>query len=343
MPHTFKVFRGSPSGAIVESETTRPDLSAGQVLLRITHSGLCGTDAHMREKDMALGHEGVGVVVEVGAGVQSFKVGDRAGWGFEHDSCMHCEQCLSGRETFCPERQMYGVYDLDQGSLATHAIWNASYLFAIPDSLSSEDAAPLMCAGATVFSALHTHGVESGQRVGVVGIGGLGHLCILFAAKMGCEVVVFSGTHSKEAEARKLGAREFVAAKDIDAKAGQKFDIKPVNHLLVTTSAQPDWALYLHAMAPGGTIYPLGVSGGDLVIPYMPIIRKGLRIQGCLVAARNVHNKMLEFAAFHGIRPMIETFALDKAGVEEAFARLDKGSLKYKAVLVAKDEKDGKE
>lgn len=159
---------------------------------------------------------------------------------------------------------------------------------------------------------------------------------------MGCEVVAFSGTHSKEQEARSLGAREFVAAKDINTKAGQKLDIRPLNHLLVTTSAQPDWALYLPAMAPGGTIYPLGVSEGDLVIPYMPIIQKGLRIQGCLVAARNVHNKMLEFAAFHGIKPMIEKFTLDKAGVEEAFKRLDKGSLRYRAVLVAKDEKASK-
>ncbi|KAF7979130.1 hypothetical protein HWV62_43357 [Athelia sp. TMB] len=340
MSHTFTVYKGSPSGTIVRAQTTRPALAPDEVFLRVTHSGLCGTDAHMREKDMGLGHEGVGVVEEIGASVQGFKVGDRAGWGYEHDSCMRCEQCLSGHETFCAGRRMYGASDLDQGSLASHAVWKAAYLFAIPESLASEHAAPLMCAGATVFNALHEHGAESGQRVGVVGVGGLGHLCIAFAAKMGCEVVVFSGTHSKEEEARKLGAREFVAMKDYDAqgKGGKKkkLDIRPVNHLLVTTSAQPDWSLYLSAMAPGGTIYPLGVSGGDLTIPYMPIIQKGLRIQGCLVAARNVHNKMLEFAAFHAIKPMIETFPLDKEGIEEAFARLDKGSLRYRAVLVAK-------
>lgn len=97
-----------------------------------------------------------------------------------------------------------------------------------------------MCAGATVFNSLHSYGVEPSQRVGIVGVGGLGHLCIQFAAKMGCEVVVFSGTHSKEVEARRLGAHEFVAMKDVE---GKKIGIKPVNHLLVTTSAQPDWAL----------------------------------------------------------------------------------------------------
>lgn len=133
---------------------------------------------------------------------------------------------------------MYGVCELDQGSFATHAVWKDTFLFHIPDKLPLEHAAPLMCGGATVFNALYTYGVEPTHRVGIVGVGGLGHLAIAFAAKMGCEVVVFSGTDSKKDEAMGLGAKEFVAM-----KGKEKLDIKPVNHLLVTTSAQPDWKL----------------------------------------------------------------------------------------------------
>ena len=133
---------------------------------------------------------------------------------------------------------MYGSDELDQGSFATHAVWLESFLFHIPSGMLLEYAAPLMCGGATVFNALYSHGVEVTHRVGIVGVGGLGHLAIGFAAKMGCEVVVFAGTESKKEEARGLGAKEFVAV-----KGKKKLDIKPVNHLLVTTSAQPDWEL----------------------------------------------------------------------------------------------------
>jgi len=332
MGNDFTVYKGSKEGKIIKSVTHKDDLAPNEVLIKVTHSGLCGTDAHHRHQDIVLGHEGVGIVQEIGKDVKSFKVGDRGGWGYEHDSCGRCEQCLTGQEVFCPERHLYGYSDFDQGSFATHAVWKETFLFQIPEEVESANAAPLMCAGATVFNTLHSYGVEATHRVGVVGVGGLGHLAIQFAAKMGCEVVVFSGTNSKEGEARKLGAREFVAMKGVD-----KLKIKPVNHLVVTTSAQPDWKLYLSAMAPGGTIFPLGVSDGNISIPYMPMIAQGLRIQGVLVAPRNVCNKMLQFAAFHGINPIIQTFPLNVEGIEEAMEKLEKGQLRYRAVLIAQD------
>jgi D-arabinose 1-dehydrogenase-like Zn-dependent alcohol dehydrogenase len=325
------VYKGSKDGKILKSTTYKADeLAPNEVLVKITHSGVCGTDEHYRNRDIVLGHEGVGVVQKIGKDVKAFKVGDRAGWGYEHDSCGRCEQCLTGQETFCRDRHMYGTSEIDQGSFATHAVWKESFLFQIPDALESVDAAPLMCGGATVFNTLHGYGVKPTHRVGIVGVGGLGHLAIQFAAKMGCEVVVFSGTNSKKEEAMGLGATEFVAMKGVE-----ELTIKPVNHLLVTTSAQPDWSLYLSAMASGGTIFPLGVSSGNLSIPYMPIIAKGLCIQGVLIAARNMHNKMLQFAAFHKIRPIIQTFPMSVEGIEEAMEKLKKGQVRYRAVLIA--------
>jgi D-arabinose 1-dehydrogenase-like Zn-dependent alcohol dehydrogenase len=325
----FTVFKGGKSG--IHQETSHREVGPRDVLVKITHSGLCGTDIHYKGQDMVLGHEGAGTVQDLGKDVTQFKKGDRVGWGYLHDSCGHCKQCLRGTETFCPERKMYGEADLDQGSMASHAVWKDDYLFKIPDEISSENAAPLMCGGATVFNAMQFYGVKSTDRVGVLGVGGLGHLAIQFAAAMGCEVVVFSGTDSKKEEATQLGAKEFVATK------GQK-ELKlskPLDHLLVTSASQPDWNLYLPIMAPGGTIYPLTVSADDLKMPYMGIILSGLKIQGSLVAAREIHREMLEFAAAHNISPIIQKFPLSKQGVEEAFKTLEDGQMRYRGVLVA--------
>ncbi|TVY81785.1 alcohol dehydrogenase [Lachnellula suecica] len=326
----FTVFKGSKGGKIVKSHTKR-ELGHDEVLIKVTHSGVCGTDQHYKEADMVLGHEGAGVVEEVGSAVKTFKKGDSAGWGYQHSSCGHCKQCLTGHETLCPERAMYGSSDLDQGSFGSHAIWKADYIFKIPDSIPREYAAPLMCGGATVFNVLRSFGAKPTDRIGIIGVGGLGHLAIQFAAKMGSEVVVFSTTDSKKEEAAKLGATEFVATKGVsELQVSGKID-----HLLVTTSQQPDWKQFLPIMAPGGAIYPLTVSNDDLSIPYMPIIVGELKIQGSLVAARQVHRDMLAFAAHHQIKPIIEQFPMTCEGIEESMQKLDDGKMRYRAVLIA--------
>lgn len=334
---TFTVYKGSKDGSIVKSTTHQDDLQGDQVLLKITHSGLCGTDEHYRSADQVLGHEGAGVVQDVGPDVRELKKGDRVGFGYLHNSCGHCEQCLTGKETFCPERVMYGTGDLHVGSFASHSVWREAYLFRIPDSIPSEYAAPLMCAGATVFNALETYGVRPTDRVGIIGVGGLGHLAIQFAANMGCEVVVFSGTDGKKDEAAKLGATEFHAMKGVTGPEQLQQHIKPINHLLVTTSAKPDYGLYAAILAPGATVFPLSVAEGNFEFPYMPLLMSGIRVQGTVVAPRAIHNKMMEFAAVHGIRPIIETYALDKEGIEKAFEHLDQGEMRYRGVLVAQD------
>jgi D-arabinose 1-dehydrogenase-like Zn-dependent alcohol dehydrogenase len=188
-----------------------------------------------------------------------------------------------------------------------------------------------MCGGATVFNALASFRAKPTDRIGVIGIGGLGHLAIQFAAKMGCEVVVFSSTEGKREEAMRLGASEFFATKGVkELKIGAGID-----HLLVTTSQQPDWKLFLPVMAPDGTIYPLSVSADDLKFPYGPINAIQLRIQGSLVAPRQVHTEMLAFAARQGIRPIVEEFPMTVGGIEECMKRLEDGKMRYRGVLVA--------
>jgi len=327
---SFTVYKGSKEGKIVKAETKKPDdLQNDQVLVKVTASGLCGTDEHYKEVDMALGHEGAGVVEQVGPNVKSLKKGDRVGWGYEHDSCGSCEYCLTGRETYCPERQMYGAANLDQGSFASHAVWREAFLFKIPDALTDAEAAPLMCGGATVFNALYTYGIRPTDRVGVMGVGGLGHLAIQFAAKMGCDVVVFSGSDSKKEEAMKLGAKEFVAMKGkTELDIGRKVDA-----LIVTTSVQPDWKVILPVMAPTSKIFPLTVAEGNFEIPHMSMVSAGITVQGSVVAARAVHRHMLEFAALHGIKPIIMEFPLNESGIEDAMSTLRDGNMRYRGVL----------
>lgn len=331
MPIEFTVFKGSPDGTIRQEVTRRDDLRHDDVLIRITHSGVCFTDVHFRHTDMALGHEGTGVVEATGPDAKILKKGDRVGWGYEHDCCGHCRQCLTGWETLCAERKMYGAADLDQGSFGSHAVLREAFLFKIPENISNEDAGPLMCGGSTVFNALHVAQVRPTARVGVVGVGGLGHLAIQFAAKMGCQVVVFSGTDNKKDEAIKLGATEFHATKGVkELKLG-----KPIDNLLVTTSSQPDWQQYLNLMAPCGVVSPLSIDENDLKVPYPPLLQKGLSVQGGIVSARQVHRDMLEFAAIHNIKPVKMTFPMTLEGVKESLKILEDGKMRYRGVLVA--------
>lgn len=336
MTHTFTVFKGSESGAIKKSTTTKGELTNDEVLVKVTASGVCGTDEHFHRADMVLGHEGVGVVEKLGPNTKSLKVGDRVGWGYQHGACGLCDHCLSGWETFCEKRCMYGFHDLDQGSMAHKAVWPEAFLIKIPDSITDEVAAPLMCGGITVFAALNDHGARPTHRVGVIGIGGLGHLAIQFAAKMGCEVVVFSSTESKKQEAMDLGATEFVATKG--ATSLKEKVSRPIDQLLVTASFPVDWDLILPVMAPNATVYPLTVSDQNLTIPYNSILFHGLRIQGSLVGTRHVQNKMLRFAAHHKIESINMKFPMTEEGITEAMDKLEKGQIRYRAVLIPQEE-----
>ncbi|GJC77253.1 putative formaldehyde dehydrogenase AdhA [Colletotrichum liriopes] len=329
--YSMTVYKGSSDGSIKKDVIKKPELTGDQVLVKITASGLCGTDVHYRAQDMVLGHEGIGIVAATGPGVRQLKKGDRVGWGYEHDSCGLCELCQSGRETFCPSRSMYGFADHDQGSFASSAVWKEPFLFKIPDAILDTDAAPLMCAGATVFSALTMLEDASVARVGVIGIGGLGHLAIQFAAKLGYDVAVFSGTDSKKAEAIKLGAKSFYTTKEQKALdiGSKKLDI-----LLVTSSMPPDWNLYIPLLSPGATVFPLTIAMGDFSIPYQALISMGLRVQGAMVASRVVQKRMLDFAARNNVKPVVETFPMSREGITEAFAKLVNGKMRYRAVLV---------
>ncbi|KAJ6515231.1 chaperonin 10-like protein [Mycena sanguinolenta] len=323
------VFKGSASEGIVEGKTHFDSPTGNQVLVEISHSGICGTDEHFKHADIVLGHEGIGTVVQIGEGVSQLKVGDVVGWGYFHYVCGACEQCLLGQEQFCASRQEYGLHSLHQGSFGSHAVWDASFLFQIPDGLAPEHAAPLMCAGATVFDAIDTYNIRPTDRVGVVGVGGLGHLAIQFLAKMGCAVVVFSSTDAKRVEAQRLGATEYYATQGVT----EFTRVSPLDSLFVTASSLPDWQPFIDIMKPKGIIFPVTVTFNPLTVPFLPALLKALTFQFVKPPGRSVYKKMLDFAARHHVEPVIERFPMTRDGVENGMAKLREGTMLYRGVL----------
>jgi len=190
-----------------------------------------------------------------------------------------------------------------------------------------------MCAGITVWAPLVQFGLKATDVVGVVGIGGLGHLAIQFASKLGCEVVALSSTEGKKEEAIKLGAHHFVAT-----KGAKELSVpRKINHLLVTTSQMPDWDQYDSILAPMAAIYPLTITDFEtrLGIPFMQFLLAGRKVIASTVPPKIVYLQMLEFAALHGVKPVIDPFTLTKQGVEDSLKKLDEGKMRYRGVLYA--------
>lgn len=323
------VFRGTPGGRIVTTHGTTVPLHPTDVVIDIAYSGICGSDLHFRHADIAAGHEGVGVISQVGAAVSNVRVGDRVGYGTNHYSCNYCDECLQGNDQQCPERRVHGLEETRFGSLGDRVVIDAKFVHVIPPEIKLAHAAPLQCAGATVYGAIVNAGIRANARVGVLGIGGLGHLAIQFLARLGAAVVVFSGTDSKKAQAEELGASEFVATKTNPTLEG----IAPLDALLVCTSAQPEWAPYVALMKARGTIVPLSLSMDNISLPYGAILLKELRVLGSLLANRYVHREMLRFAAAHGVRPMIEELPMTEENINTAMDRLARGDVRYRFVL----------
>ncbi len=319
----------------------RREVREHDVLIEIKHCGVCHSDIHQVRDEwggsifpMVPGHEIIGVVTKTGAKVTRHKAGDRVGVGCFVDSCRVCEACIAGEEQFCA-KGMIATYNSREkdgtptyGGYSSHVVTDENYVLKIPASLDLAAAAPLLCAGITTYSPLKHWEVKAGQRMGVVGLGGLGHMAVKFGAAFGAEVTVFSTSRSKEADARRLGAREFVATSEAGSldKLGGSFDF-----ILNTVSAPHDLNSFLKLLKRDSTMTVVGVPPKSTAIDAMSLVGRRRHLAGSLIGGIRETQEMLDFCGKHGIVSEIEKLAMKD--INSAYERMLRADVRYRFVI----------
>ena len=309
------------------------DLGANDVEIEISHCGICYSDIHLIDNDwnrsqypFVPGHEIVGKITAVGAAVSEFMIGSRVGVGWQRSACMVCDYCRQGDENLCAAQTAICVGH--HGGFADRIRTDSRFVFALPAGLASAHAAPLLCGGATVFAPLHRFEVNARSKVGVIGIGGLGHMALLFLKAYGCEVTALSSSESKRDEAMKMGAQHFVSStspREI-MKQASRFDL-----LLSTVHAKMDWVGLIQTLKPNGVFCLVGAPPGFIQIPAAQLISSQRAVCGSDIANRKTIIEMLAFANRHQIQPQIETAPM--ADVNFGIDRLRANQVRYRMVL----------
>jgi uncharacterized zinc-type alcohol dehydrogenase-like protein len=262
----------------------------------------------------------------VGSEVKYLAEGDRVGIGWQADSCGHCEWCRKGEEHLCAQSQPTCVHR--HGGYAESIRVNARFALKLPEALESDSVAPLLCAGIAVYQPLRLYGINPSSRVGVIGIGGLGHLALQFAHAFGAEVTAFSSTAAKEDDALALGAHHFVHTRESKGlkRLNGTFDL-----ILSTINADQDWSAYLTALRPHGTLCFVGVPPSPVAAPAFSLTGAMKQLSGCNSGSPVQIAEMLHVAARHGVKAHVETFPMAKAN--DAVKRVRKNQVRYRAVL----------
>ncbi|GBF87537.1 hypothetical protein Rsub_00248 [Raphidocelis subcapitata] len=336
-----KKFRGYAVQSATEKKfelweyEPRP-LGPKDVEVRVTHNGLCGTDLHCRDNDWGVttypfipGHEVVGVVEAKGTDVTRLEIGDRVGFGWIKDSCRSCTACLRGNENLCePGYTPLILGEGNYGGFQPRIRAPADFAYKLPDALTSADAAPLLCAGITVYAPLRKFIKHAGMRVAVLGIGGLGHLGVQFAAAMGAEVTAIARQADKAKEAKALHADAFLTTDVALEKRKGYFDI-----ILNTASGAVDTAAVLGMLRADGVLVQCGIPGGgaQITVPLQDVVFGQKTIAGSVVGGRADMEDCLALAAAKGIRPMVEVYKLSE--VNAAMDRVHAGTVRYRIVL----------
>ncbi|CAK7206656.1 hypothetical protein SEUCBS139899_009460 [Sporothrix eucalyptigena] len=320
--------------------------------IEISHCGICGSDLHTLSSGWVetpypcvVGHEIIGTAVRVGKNVKHVKVGDRVGVGCQARSCKQadCFECSSGRENFCPRPDNVntygGIYPNSEGKsyggYATHNRTNGHFVFKIPESVPSELAAPMMCAGVTMYSPLKRNGCGPGKTVGIVGVGGLGHFGILFAKALGADkVVALSRKADKRADALELGADLYIATDEDEDWAAK--NVRSLD-LIISTISSPKMPLHLYMtmLKVGGSFMQVGVPDGGLLptINAFPLVLNNIKVGGSFIGAPGEVEEMLQLAAEKNIKPWVQIRPMNEANA--AIVDMEAGKARYRYVLKA--------
>jgi propanol-preferring alcohol dehydrogenase len=319
------------------SEVRKPLLDPGpnQVRIRVEACGVCHSDAATVDGLFPIdwprvpGHEVVGRIDALGSGVQGWALGQRVGVGFLSGFCGYCEFCRNGDLVNCRNQEYTGIHH--DGGYAEVMIAKASGLVSIPDDLSSADAAPLLCAGITTFSALRNAPAKAGDLVAVLGIGGLGHLAVQYARHMGFEVAAIArGTNGAEL-AKKLGAHHYIDSAATDPAAALQA-LGGAKLILITASGGKTVASTFKGLRPGGVSIALGVAEEPIEVTSMDLIFATRKLEGALTGTPAIGDVTLRFSALSGVSAMIETVPLDQAAA--AYAKMMAGKARFRMVLV---------
>jgi alcohol dehydrogenase len=327
----------APNTAIVIEDRPIPQPKAGEVLIKVHACGVCHSDLMVllgyfpfATYPRIPGHEVAGVVEKVGEGVTWPKVGDRVGMQWLFSACGHCDLCVRGDEVMCPFGSVTGVNQ--DGGYQEFMIAPALYVAPIPDALSFADAAPLMCAGLTVFNGLRNAGFQPGQKVAVIGLGGLGHLGILYAKAMGARVAVISGSPDKQDEARELGAEYFVNSKAQKVGEALREWDGGADIILATAPSSEAATDAAPGLAPDGTLVVLGVGPGNIQVSPMDLVGGRRHVMGSPSGGRKDIRATLNFSAHNHVLPRITEFSLEDAG--KVLDLMHTGKLRNRGVLV---------
>lgn len=320
----------------------RREPRANDVVIDILHCGVCHSDIHQARDEwggalfpMVPGHEIVGRVRSVGSAVTRFQVGEAVGVGCIVDSCRSCEACGEDLEQYC-EKGFTGTYNskdrndgsLAQGGYSSHIVVDENYVLKVSDKLPLDAVAPLLCAGITTWSPLRHWGVKQGDTVGIVGLGGLGHMAVKFAHAFGAHVVLFTTSEKKREDALRLGADEVVISSDRKQMKAQanKFDF-----ILDCVSAPHDLNAYLACLKREGTMTLVGVPDQPPAVQMFALIGKRRSLAGSLIGGIAETQEMLDFCAEHGIVSDIERIAIQD--IEQAYERMIRSDVKYRFVI----------
>ncbi|MDO9237466.1 MAG: NAD(P)-dependent alcohol dehydrogenase [Aquabacterium sp.] len=310
-------------------------LGAEEVEIQVDHCGLCHSDLSLIDNEWGFsgypivgGHEVVGRVVALGSHTRGLKLGQRVGLGWMSASCMACPSCLGGSPQLCRA----GVPTIvgHHGGFAERVRAHWMWLSPIPDGLNPAKAGPLLCGGVTVFSPFLNFDIKPTHRVGVVGIGGLGHLALKFARAWGCEVTAFTSSESKREEALEMGAHRVVSSVDANA---MKQVAGRLDMVLVTVNVMLNWKALMSTLAPNGRLHLVGILPKPMEIEAFPLIGGQRSVSGSPTGSRQDIDTMLEFAARHGIEPQTEHFPMSR--INDALDHLRAGKARYRVVLDA--------
>ncbi|KAK0102357.1 hypothetical protein ONS95_005978 [Cadophora gregata] len=337
----------SEKGKMVWQEYEPKTWTEDDVDIKITHCGICGSDLHTLRSGWGptlypccVGHEIAGTAVRVGKNVKHFKVGDRVGVGAQSGSCLDCEECLEGNEHYCTKGNI-GTYNgkypdgsKSYGGYADYCRAPAHFAVKIPDSISNAEAAPMLCGGVTVWSPLTKNGDIKGKKVGIVGVGGLGHFGLLWAKALGAsEVVAISRTDSKKEDALKMGATKFIAT---ESEGWAKKNYRSLD-LIVSTVSSPNMPLekYFMLLRTNGQFIQVGAPEDKIpAFSAFALIAKGCKMGGSMIGSPKDISEMLEFAAKNAIHPWIQERPMKDAN--QSIVDMDAGKARYRYVLVNK-------